>query len=375
MSDTKNPLADSLTHKDKSVLSLALVGLGIFGIISILVFPALFNLRASKHWMEFNSRTNDVSSTINGVASPFIALASAFLTFLAFWIQYRANVLQKAIFMAELQRKEKEDTDRETSWHIERFESRFYELIRLHKANVDEMAAGNTVGRKLFGPMFYELRYIYFYAEAVIRQNQDTRDALPPGFNLLKFSYTIFFFGIGPNSELNFLPGFKDGELELFRAIKSKAMELRTSFIGLRNTVPNATYFSLGGPISGESDRLTGHFYYTPYDGHVSRLGHYYRHLFQTATYIIGHEKLDGMQKYSYVKLLRAQLSDYEQLLLYYNALAWFEDKWRILFTDYRLIRNIPLPLADFSERPDVHYHKDVERLRNEGEEMFQWLE
>ncbi|MBK6283686.1 MAG: hypothetical protein IPF54_14470 [Draconibacterium sp.] len=63
-------------------------------------------------------------------------------------------------------------------------------------------------------------------------------------------------------------------------------------------------------------------FYYFPFDGHVNLLGHYYRHLFQTAKYITEQDMLSDKEQYGYIKTLRAQLTNFEQLLLYYNSIA-----------------------------------------------------
>ena len=41
-------------------------------------------------------------------------------------------------------------------------------------------------------------------------------------------------------------------------------------------------------------------------------LGHYYRHIYQTVCFVDKQEILSEKEKYSYVKMLRAQLSDLE---------------------------------------------------------------
>jgi hypothetical protein len=73
--------------------------------------------------------------------------------------------------------------------------------------------------------------------------------------------------------------------------------------------------------------------------------------------------------------MLRAQLSNFEQLMLYYNSLAWFDLEWREVFTKYRLIKNLPLPLADFSTSPEAHFKNEIEDFKAKGMEMFEWDE
>jgi hypothetical protein len=50
---------------------------------------------------------------------------------------------------------------------------------------------------------------------------------------------------------------------------------------------------------------------YLRYDGQQSRLGHYFRHMFQPANLF------SYKDKYNYIKTLRAQLSTHEQAILF----------------------------------------------------------
>src|SRR5258706_15636693 len=61
-------------------------------------------------------------------------------------------------------------------------------------------------------------------------------------------------------------------------------------------------------------------FKFTPFEGHQSRLGHYYRHLYQTVCYV--DSKDYDIDKYEYVKTIRAQLTTHEQALLFINSLS-----------------------------------------------------
>lgn len=87
------------------------------------------------------------------------------------------------------------------------------------------------------------------------------------------------------------------------------------------------------------------------FGGHMSRLGHYFRHLFQTVNYIHSAKFLTPIEKYNYVKILRAQLSTEELVIFFFNALSQFGEKWEMavtdkkdrLITEYHFIKNIPL--------------------------------
>lgn len=91
------------------------------------------------------------------------------------------------------------------------------------------------------------------------------------------------------------------------------------------------------------------------YGGHQFRLGHYFRHLYQSFKYLNGHASLTEKEKYSYGKLYRAQLSTYEQALLFINSISSMGMKWELtpdtsagdkyrtdLITTYNLVKNLP---------------------------------
>jgi AAA+ ATPase superfamily predicted ATPase len=112
---------------------------------------------------------------------------------------------------------------------------------------------------------------------------------------------------------------------------------------------------------------------YVPFDGHQSWLGHYYRHLFQTVKYIDQQPDDIIKNKYDYVKNLRAQLSTYEQLLLYYNALSRMGRPWitEDYMRRYCIVKNMPLPLANFGPDPVATLGEQNEQ----GISMFEWNE
>lgn len=91
--------------------------------------------------------------------------------------------------------------------------------------------------------------------------------------------------------------------------------------------------------------------YFKFFGGHQHRLGHYFRHLFQAVKYIDEQPRLvlSKKKKEDYVKLLRAQLSNYEQALLFINSLSKLGRNWEYsnkkgnnLITEYEMIKNLP---------------------------------
>jgi Putative phage abortive infection protein len=356
------------------------VGLGIFVLIIGLIcfFPYWFTSRSFRN-LDFRE-TGQIGDTVGGIMGPFIAMAAAVLTFLAFWVQYQANIQQRDQYLASLTKQKEDSLAQEKIWRIERFENRFYELLKLHRANVDEMNIANKLrGRKCFVQMFYELKYCWIKVNDVIKATpKDIQDDYNyHKMNVFEFVYKIFFFGIGYNSEKQLMYSFNQPQMHLFQQCKSVLIEIQDRFESMRLADPTNSIYVLDVPLSGITDERTFEISYFPFDGHVNRLGHYYRHLFQTATYVVEQDEtlLDYDMKYSYIKTLRAQLSNHEQLLLYYNSLAWFDAEWREILTKYRFIKNLPLPLANFGEAPEEHFKKEIQELREKGLEMFEWRE
>ncbi len=337
--------------------------------ILIIVFIALFYeqiLVSFPQWLtkiyykNFSTKdinpniTGPIGDTFGGMLGPLIALFAAFLTFLAFWVQFKANVEQKR----DLQ--------------IERFENKYYELLRFHKDNISEIKIDGNEGtvekRKAFVSMYNEFRYSFWcckdkydeLAAAGLLQNRYSEE------ELVRLAYIFFLGGVGDNSDMvskaiNKMPshGFEDklffAVLNYFKLIKSK-------------TIRPAYFDKEGNPVIL---RLR----YLPWGGHQSRLGHYYRHLFQTVKYVDSQDEdlITKQDKIEYLRMLRAQLSDYEQVLLYYNAISHFGEGWleKKYFTKYKMIHNIPLPLASFGIQPQ---EKFKEALAIDSS-IFEWLE
>ncbi|CAA9194671.1 hypothetical protein FLA105534_00261 [Flavobacterium bizetiae] len=143
----------NIEQKEKGYLKTGLYIILIIGFISVIFLPWLLT-RESISFVDYNKK-RAIGDTINGIAGPFIALAGAILTFLAFYIQYKANLEQRNQFTKTLKNQEKETKEQliqynsnlerqieekkeqEKIWRTERFENQFYEMIRLHKENVN----------------------------------------------------------------------------------------------------------------------------------------------------------------------------------------------------------------------------------------------
>jgi hypothetical protein len=307
-------------------------------IILILIILFLPYLITTRLWFDINfTTTGPIGDTIGGILGPFIALAAAILTFFAFWVQYQANEQQK------------------TDLKIERFENKFYELLKLHKENVNELyLAEGIIGRKTFVHLTNELRACYKVCEKLIKSNEKYSN-----INIMNFSYKIFFYGIGEQSEEYYVGTFNENEKKIFPAVRSNLQLFQERYKQIEQIQKKNTNYKY-------DDDISMNLLYYPFNGHVNKLGHYFRHLFQTSRFVIDEKKsiIDEVQKYEYIKMLRAQLTDHEQLLMYYNGISWYEKEWKELFTTFRLIKNIPITLANFDKSPLTYYSNEINKQK-----------
>lgn len=83
--------------KNWDSLTISILLISLFAIIFSFFSPSIFTLAASKKSLNF-TETAQIGDTLNGLMGPFIALAGVLLTFLAFYMQIKANQIQINIF-------------------------------------------------------------------------------------------------------------------------------------------------------------------------------------------------------------------------------------------------------------------------------------
>jgi hypothetical protein len=90
------------------VILIFAIGLLIFSFFA----PRLFIAKASSVELDF-SNTGQIGDTIGGIMNPFVALVGILLTFLAFYMQIKANQIQKQLFIDGLKAEKKKEDDLE----------------------------------------------------------------------------------------------------------------------------------------------------------------------------------------------------------------------------------------------------------------------
>lgn len=230
----------------------------IIGIICY--FPSWFTQSGK---LDF-SNTGQIGDTIGGIMGPFVAIAAAILTFLAFWVQYKAN---------EQQRKD---------IALERFESNLFELIHIQQDITNNL--------------------IFVEEEKHIK-----------GRDIFQFLYEDYNFG---------MDGQYDKQTPIIVGVK-KLMEHQD--------------------VNKYTDLKE-----------LGCLDHYFRHLYRVIKYIDESKVIDDKQKYDYTCIVRASLSQYELIILFYNCLSSNGiEKFKPLIEKYTLFNNIRKELL---AKPEEHY-------------------
>ncbi|HJH64739.1 MAG TPA: putative phage abortive infection protein [Bacteroides mediterraneensis] len=215
----------------------------------------------------FYKETGTIGDTIGGTMGPFVAIAAAILTFLAFWVQFKAN---------EQQRKD---------IALERFESNLFQLIQIQEDITN---------------------------------------------NLQFLAYD--------NS--NLLNKVKISGRQIFKALYE---EKDTPLWGIKDDIKEK------GIISYEEDKDIG------------ILDHYFRHLYRVFKFIDEAPIFtnDKNKKYDYACIMRASLSQYELIMLFYNCLSSNgREKFKPLIEKYAIFNNLRVELLATDREKELYVSK-----------------
>jgi hypothetical protein len=87
---------------------------------------------------------------------------------------------------------------------------------------------------------------------------------------------------------------------------------------------------------------------------------HYFRHLYRIIKFVDKSELIEGKHKYEYIGMVRATLSRYELVWLFYNCLSGYgKEKFKPLIEQYAILKNLRTELlVDESHRSN--YKEDA---------------
>jgi hypothetical protein len=307
-------------------------------------------------------------------------------------------------------------------------------LVKLHRENISELTyakfhngeSKESKNRKVFRVIFsefeeclLEVRHFLnskdpdnYYLPTYKKKIQEIYESNNLKVDLIELAtadiaYCIVFFGVGKEGlmvlknlfqkkykpqyylhMLNYIqlkPKKENiGGFHFWEVLKSKEYQ---EFIEI---MPKLYFYSKPGhtvTLTVEESQIYNNFTLDKYyGGHQHRLGHYFRHLFQSFKFLNSQETLTKDEKYFYGKTLRAQLSTYEQALLFLNSISCLGMGWELnpeiknrekksveeienlvkdsrLISNYNLIKNLPgrhiysLYFSDFY--PNVKFEYD----------------
>ena len=325
----------------------------LFFIIIICALPSLLTLPGILDFTE----TGQIGDTIGGIMGPFIAILAALLTFIAFWAQFDAN--------RELIKENRRN----------HFENRFYKMLDIHLENVVDLnkhvsdVATDSCFQLWCNEIFNLFNYlniqcgfggfmdylIELYREdsteqtfiEFLKKMQDSSDIHQ--IVIFEMTYAYFFTGYFATMKIG-------DKKETQHAIKFASIFM--AYIKDNNT--NNIDFLKGVPKN-------------------ELLGRYYRHLFQIVKFV--DEQSDDLfpeldWKKEFLGILRSQMSDYEQLLLYYNSQSSIGHAWNELhfIEKYKLIKNIPYGMIKSSVgiSPFQMYQEEIKAVEAKGENFFE---
>jgi hypothetical protein len=374
-------MSESTPPKSKLNPWLAALGVAV-AILLLLGVGVAFN---AKDWWGQGAMQKDgqLGDYFNGMLGPFIALAGVVTTFAAFFIQFRANEEQKRA-LAEQGKQIKAQQEQQ---RIDRFEQRFWDMLRIHRENAaafrikakpyqyfSQQEGVSWGNEQEFGP--YEVINLIntefdlvYKLHSLLFQETVTTDAWP--IEVARLSYDLVF--TGAISEIQSAKAKLPNQMEAFFNPNAKYeydeclldfVERRFSPRDSRKLLEEFENIYNSNPNAAHCPKILG--------GYSSLLSTYYRHAYQMFSELDSFTSpaFGDEEKKRFAKLFRAQLTDEEQRMFYYNSLGTAGKDWweKGYITKYQLIKNV-----DLSQIPKVisPVHLLNQYLKNPGDAVL----
>ena len=255
-----------------------------------------------------SQKFSDFGSFVGGLIGTLWAFAGVILFYVALreqredihinrdTLNTQVKALEQQIVEFELQRKELELTrevfiEQNNTLKLQQFESTYFNTLHLFTNLVQNITYREPIGVHLFQPRVYKGSECFeaYYGSLQRRYRTKYEDYIKNELHI----------------ELN------------------DAIQLEISIDKLNEFSKNA-YFSF-------------------FENYQSDLGHYFRTLYNLIRFV--DEKFIDNPRY-YTNLIRAQLSTYEHLMLFYNGISQYgEKKFKPLIEKYSLLNNMPQDL------------------------------
>ena len=391
----------NFSYRKKKIFIIVIISI-LFLLVLGLFMPFIVNRPALIPEYNF-VKYKEIAQSFGAYLSPFIALIAAFLTFLAFYVQYQSNesirnqfdnqsvtdhfykmldihignIKDLSINTYRNNTVVKYDVDngkvndenfsfalnflvsgiltnyewKKTNSYKEVLEN--LEEISFKASNEGEVKECEARGRKVFLLIEKDFHYTHYFVALL---NKKLLDKKLKNYQVNELAYKIFFWGT--NSRNIYGSNIEKSDVEIISRFLNEIRKRIRRHKGQKVLYCYKTH----------QKKRDVSFRFIPFSGHASRLAHYYRHLYQTVKFLdtsyknklISKEQLDNM-----LNTLRAQLSNEEVLLLYYNYRIGFGSNWDYIgkneyefLTEYRMLHNIPLTniIPKSIENPEAHF-------------------
>ena len=355
----------------------------VYGVSIKLLVVSLFLILFALYWLHTLTvgkidykEVGPMGDLFNGLVGPFLSMIGIMAAGMAFYVQYQANRQVQEQF------------------NLQQFESQFYEMLKLHRDNLDEAKIEGyefkyttsdrnknaiieskepktTSGKKVFVTMIKEFEAIHLILQKHLYNAHrfhpimlaKIRDKVGKQ-KIFDCAYYLFFLGqeqfrknLGKIEEDD-KSGIFAGHLYGFH---QELMKVREDHID-KGIKEHDIYFTFTDEENSQrNEKLWLSFNYKPFSGHQSILAHYYRLLYNIVKLVAKQDEefISYEKKRDYLRILRAMLSNHEQILLFYNWNSGFGSEWEeknvdkraerdgnLFFTDYRMIHNIPIDMV-----------------------------
>lgn len=310
-------------------------------ICAFISFLLILTLRS----IYYEKSTQDLATIVGAVFGTSLSFFGSILVYKALRSQIKANKIISDQFK------------------IQQFESKYYEMLRLHKENVNSLKVelteieyeSTSVDKRVFELQGKEVFEIF-----CLEIEELFRTILPLRLNeeySFMAAYAIFFNGKFTDKDIDYIEALE--KIKTRQLVNRKLVEsyVPQGFIIHKQFVTN----------------------YQLIQGHSEKLSQYFRHLFLTVKFVANQNEnfIDYEQKREYLRILRAQLTNYEQVLMFYNWLADFGKEWENdnnrFFTDYRMIHNVFRVFLIENEYVREKYEnlkiKDYKKIQNKSDD------
>ncbi|MGE0637939.1 MAG: putative phage abortive infection protein [Bacteroidia bacterium] len=292
--------------------------------IAVAFFLIPYLVTNKSWWWAYDDTTGVIGDTIGGIVGPFVGFVGVVLTFFAFYIQYQANQIQ----VKSLKEQSDLATKSDRQIKVQHLESNFFRMIEYHNQNVNQIKITNldstktdiSEGRRAFVQFKIQIHRLLPIVNAVNSENELklTRE------QILDITYIIFYYGID-GSWVNFITE-KLSRYPNSSLIAAKVAEKISKTSNLKLARTNQTNLST-----------------------------YFRNMYNAIKLIDQNEILTEKEKQNLIKIYRAQLSNPELYVIFFNILSRFGKKWidKDYIIKYELLKNIPKNYCDGYEPSD----------------------